>query len=244
MKPPRHPTRLRRMLDARVNELVARRPPLAASLCQNLAGGCMYLRSLMGPVEWLYLVHDEPELIHDCMETWLELADAVSREHQKHLTPDELFISEDLCYNKGPLISPDMVREYFFPYYKQLIANIKARQIDRDRRLFIQIDTDGRAESVIDLYLEMGMDYMSPFEVASGSDVVEIGRRYPGLLLRGGFDKRILAAGADAIDSEIDRIMPIMKRRGGYIPTCDHGVPEEVAFLDYLHFRKRLQEFA
>jgi hypothetical protein len=39
MKPPRHPTRLRRLLDARVKALRARRPPLAASLCQNAAGG-------------------------------------------------------------------------------------------------------------------------------------------------------------------------------------------------------------
>jgi hypothetical protein len=35
-----------------------------------------------------------------------------------------------------------------------------------------------------------------------------------------------------------------MKKRGGYIPTCDHGVPAEVSFENYIHFRKRLQEFA
>ena len=36
----------------------------------------------------------------------------------------------------------------------------------------------------------------------------------------------------------------VMKEQGGYIPTCDHGVPEEVEFEDYLHFRKRLLEYA
>ncbi len=35
-----------------------------------------------------------------------------------------------------------------------------------------------------------------------------------------------------------------MKKRGGYIPQCDHGVPAEVSFGDYAHFRKRLQEYA
>jgi hypothetical protein len=93
------------------------------------------------------------------------------------------------------------------------------------------------------MYQKIGMDYMSPFEAASGCDVVEVGRKYPELLIRGGFDKRILAAGKDAIDREVDRIMPVMKRRGGYIPTCDHGVPEEVDFFDYMHFRKRMSEF-
>ena len=37
----------------------------------------------------------------------------------------------------------------------------------------------------------------------------------------------------------------VYAREGGiYIPTCDHGVPEEVEFEDYLHFRRRLLEFA
>ena len=136
-----------------------------------------------------------------------------------------------------------MVREYFFPYYQQLISNAKARQLDKNRKLFIQIDTDGKASSVIDLYKEIGMDYMSPFEVASGSDVVEIRKQYPDLLMLGGFDKRILAESKDAIDKEIDRIMPFMKKHGGYIPTCDHLVPTEVSFENYLHYRNRMLEF-
>ena len=212
-------------------------------ICQRLAGGCMYLRSLMGPLEWLYMIHDEPELINDCMETWFHLADKFLEKYQQHITYDELFISEDICYNSGPLISPDMVREYFFPYYQQLISNAKARQLDKNRKLFIQIDTDGKASSVIDLYKEIGMDYMSPFEVASGSDVVEIRKQYPDLLMLGGFDKRILAESKDAIDKEIDRIMPFMKKHGGYIPTCDHLVPTEVSFENYLHYRNRMSEF-
>ena len=97
---------------------------------------------------------------------------------------------------------------------------------------------------MIDLYLEIGMDYMSPFEVAAGSDVVAIRRRYPGLLMRGGFDKRILSDGVEAIDREVDRIMPFMKAQGGFIPSCDHAVPEETPFENYLHYRRRMLEFA
>ena len=211
---------------------------------QYMVGGYMYLRSLMGPEELLYKFYDEPELIHDCMKTWFELADKMTSMYQKEVTIDELFIGEDICYNHGPLISPDMIREFLFPYYQQLITNIKSRQIDSGRHLFFQVDTDGYSIPVIDLYKEIGMDFMSPFEVASGCDVVEIGRQYPDLLMSGGFDKRIISLGNDAIDREVDRIMPVMKKRGGYIPTCDHGVPEEVSFDNYMHFRKRMLEFS
>jgi uroporphyrinogen decarboxylase len=85
---------------------------------------------------------------------------------------------------------------------------------------------------------------MSPFEVASGCDVVEVGRQYPDLVISGGVDKRELAKGRAAIDRLVDRIFPAMHARGGYIPTCDHGVPAEVLYQDYLYYRKRCLEFA
>jgi uroporphyrinogen decarboxylase len=86
------------------------------------------------------------------------------------------------------------------------------------------------------------MDCMLPFEVASNCDVVEIGWQYPDLVMSGGIDKRVLAEGKDAIDRMVDRIIPTMRARGGYIPTCDHGVPEEVTLENYTHYRKRMLE--
>ena len=213
-------------------------------MMQRVVGGYMYLRSLMGPGDVLYVFYDDPDLIHDCMQTWFRLADAIIARHQERVTLDQLFFGEDICYNHGPLISPDMMREFLFPYYRQLLDNIRGRQIDRDRHLFFHIDTDGFADPVIPVYRELGMDVMSPFEVASGCDVVEIGRRHPELVMSGGVDKRILAEGPDAIDRMVDRIFPVMRERGGYIPTCDHGVPEEVSYANYRHYRKRCLEFA
>jgi uroporphyrinogen decarboxylase len=136
-----------------------------------------------------------------------------------------------------------MMTEFLLPYYQQLLANIQARQIDRSRHLYVQVDTDGYAVPAIPIYRDaIGMDVMSPFEVASGCDVVEIGRRYPDLAILGGIDKRILAAGRAAIDAELERILPVMRARGGYIPTSDHGVPAEVPYEDYLYYRRRCVE--
>ena len=68
------------------------------------------------------------------------------------------------------------------------------------------------------------------------------GYMYPKLILFGGIDKRILAQSKSAIDREVERILPVMREQGGYIPTCDHGVPEEVSCQNYLHYRKRCVE--
>ncbi len=212
-------------------------------ICQNLIGGYMYLRSLVGPADLLYLFHDQPELIHAMMRTWLVLADAVTARHQEQVTLDEVFLAEDICYNHGPLISPDMMREFLIPYYQQYLAGVKARQIDRQRHLYVQVDTDGDCRPTIPVYQDgIGMDVMSPFEVASGCDVVAIGRQYPQLVMRGGIDKRVMAAGRAAIDAYLERVLPAMRARGGYIPCCDHGVPPEVPYQDYLHYRRRCVE--
>ena len=42
---------------------------------QNIIGGYMFLRSLMGPEDIMYVFYDKPDLVHDCMQTWLKLAD-------------------------------------------------------------------------------------------------------------------------------------------------------------------------
>lgn len=210
---------------------------------QNVIGGYMYLRSLIGPETLLYAFYDMPDLVHDCMRTWFELADTVVARHQQAVTIDELFFGEDICYNHGSLISPEMMRVFILPYYQQLIANLKARQLDRSRHLYVQIDTDGFADPVIPIYREgIGMDVMSPFEVASGCDVLATRRQYPDLVMTGGIDKRVLAQTPREIDRMVERILPPMREQGGYIPTCDHGVPSEVSYANYLHYRRRCLE--
>ena len=216
---------------------------LGLVISQSMVGGYMYLRSLIGPVNLLYAFYDMPDLIHDCMRTWFEVVDAVIARHQQYVTLDEMRLDEDITYNHGPLISPEMIKEFIFPYYQQLVTNMKARQLDPARHLFVGLDTDGYAPSVIGLYTEaIGLDFAAPFEVASDCDVVAIGRQYPDLVMSGGIDKRVLAKSTDAIDRHVEAIIPTMRRRGGYCPTCDHGVPEEVSLANYKHYRKRCLE--
>lgn len=232
------PERWQQVEDATADLAEARRNGMW--MVQDIIGGYMYLRALVGPVEICYMFVDNPDLVHRMMRRWLDLSDAVSARLQEHVEFDELFLAEDICYNHGLLISPDMVREFIFPYYRQLKENMEARQ---KRRLFFHIDTDGNVAEALDLYRnEVGMNVMSPFEIAAGNDVLEIAREHPDLVMFGGIDKRVLAAGPEAIDEYLDRLMPLMVERGGYIPTCDHGVPHNVSFESYMHYRKRIME--
>jgi uroporphyrinogen-III decarboxylase len=208
-------------------------------LTQRLIGAYMYLRALIGPQPLLYMIHDQPEVIRAAMQGWLDLMDAALTRVQAEVELDEVFIAEDICYNHGLLISPASVREFLLPYYRQLLANARARQT---RKLHFQVDTDGDCRPAIPIYREVGMTAMSPFEVAAGCDVVAIAKQHPDLVIMGGIDKRVLAAGKDAIESELQRIIPFMLDRGGYYPMCDHGVPDDVSLENYLYYRRRLCE--
>lgn len=206
---------------------------------QGAIGGYMYLRALMGPEDLLIAFCEQPALIHAMMRRWADLVDAGLQRIQARIELDEFAIAEDICYLKGLLISPAMVREFLLPYYREVVGNARRRQ---PRPLYFNVDTDGFADMAAPLYLEAGMDIMDPWEVASGCDVVRAGRQWPRLVITGGIDKRILAAGKDAIDRHLAYIIPPMRERGGYIPTCDHGVPDDVSLANYLHYRRRIIE--
>jgi len=61
-------------------------------------------------------------------------------------------------------------------------------------------------------------------------------------ILVGGLDKRELAKGKAAIDAELEAKLPVVFKRGGYIPTMDHRVPPEVSWPDFLYYLRRTQE--
>jgi len=198
-------------------------------------GAYMYLRSLLGPEGVLLAFYDDPALVRDMMESWLRLLRTCLLRVQRKVPFFKFLVGEDISYKNGPLISPAMMREFLFPYYEQLIGSLRAAQAEP---MHAEVDTDGNVDALIPLYTSIGFDTFRPFEVAAGCDVLRHAREHPRLVMSGGIDKRVLAAGPDAIEAEVRRIIPAMARRGGYIPTCDHTVPSNVSLQSYLFYRR------
>ncbi len=198
-------------------------------------GGYMYLRAMLGPEKTCLALYDTPEMVHDMMRTWLHLAKTCLLKVQKKVPFFKFLIGEDISYKNGLLISPAMCEEYLFPYYRALIESLRNGQKEF---MHAEVDTDGFVKEVIPLYMKVGFNVMRPFEAAAGNDVVEYAKQYPGLVMSGGIDKRILASTKEAIKAEVERIIPFMAKRGGYIPTCDHTVPSNVPYENYLYYRQ------
>jgi len=79
-----------------------------------------------------------------------------------------------------------------------------------------------------------------PVEVAAHNDLVEY-RRLHGRKMAyiGGVDKRAMAKGGSAIRRELARLEPVIFG-GGYIPGCDHGVPSDISWPDFLDYCRLL----
>jgi uroporphyrinogen decarboxylase len=58
---------------------------------------------------------------------------------------------------------------------------------------------------------------------------------------RGGVDKRAIAKGGAAIRAELERLQPAIAA-GGFIPSCDHGVPNDVSWPNFVEYAKLLAQ--
>jgi uroporphyrinogen decarboxylase len=195
------------------------------------------LRWLLGDEDCLRAFYDAPDLVHDIMDHMTDVYLAVfAKVAAAGVRVDVIHIWEDMCGRQGPLISPAHFDVFMAPCYRRLRAFAGAHGIP-----LISVDTDGRPDLIIPPMMRAGVNYMFPFEVAAGCDVNDLGRRFPGLAMMGGIDKRALAAGRAAIDGELERIRPAVER-GRYVPDLDHLVPDDVPWPNFAYYAARLKD--
>jgi uroporphyrinogen decarboxylase len=177
-------------------------------------------------------------MIHDMLDTLTDLWLCLWEEMLALFQPDSVTFWEDMCYRAGPLISPKMFRLFLLPRYQRLTAFGRSHGI----RHFL-VDSDGDMRKLIPLWIEGGITGVYPFEVQAGMNVEEIGQTYPDLVVLGGIDKREVVKGPAAIDAELERRLPSLLQRGGFIPTLDHHVTSEVSWEDYVYYRRKVAEY-
>jgi len=92
----------------------------------------------------------------------------------------------------------------------------------------------------VPVWLDAGINQADPMEVAAGNDIVAMRERFGRrLAYAGGIDKRAIAAGGDTLATEIARVRPVL-RDGGYVPSCDHGVPPDISWANFQAYCRML----
>jgi hypothetical protein len=221
--------------DKLKNEYSVRDYPLGI----NIVGVFGWPRNLMGDERLMFAFYDDPELVHEMMSHWLEYYKMYVSNVCSDVVPDFAYIWEDMCYKNGPLISPQIFKEFMSPYLRALIDFIKTWGIK-----VIMVDTDGDMRKLIEPFLSCGVNAFLPFEVQSGMDVVEIRKAYgKSFAIIGGLDKRVLTEDEGAIRKELDAKLPYMLSQGGYIPGLDHSCPPNVSWKMFRYYIDLVREY-
>jgi hypothetical protein len=214
----------------------------AAARAKRLAGrGWMTSFEIPGPFwqlrEWLgfeqlcTLFYDDLPFVRQMLGFWSEFVARVLERAFSSFVPDEVHLSEDMAFKGFSMISPAMTREHLLPVWTRWGKLIR----DAGCPIYA-MDSDGFVGELIPLWIEAGITVCDPLEVAAGNDIVDLrGRFGRRMAFRGGVDKRAMAEGGAAIDAEVDRVRPVIDA-GGYIPGCDHGVPSDVSWPDYVRY--------
>jgi uroporphyrinogen decarboxylase len=67
-------------------------------------------------------------------------------------------------------------------------------------------------------------------EVKAGMDPLEMKKRFGGSLVLHGGINAVLWKDLDAVTAEMERLVPVLKKDGGYIFAADHSIPNDVSF--------------
>ncbi len=230
---PRDPRRFPPDFEERCARLRDRDYPLTL----HFNGPFWQLREFCGMEGLCMMMLEAPDLVREMMRFWMEFCAAVMEPILDRVTPDMLHFSEDMAFKEKPMIGPEMTEEFCAPCYRRWIGQAEAAGVP-----VRSIDSDGRIDMLVPVYLGCGVNCVDPMEVAAGNDINEFRRQFGRrMAYRGGVDKRAIAAGGEVLRAELDRIRPVVED-GGYIPGCDHGVPPDISWANFQDYAMQLAE--
>ncbi len=219
---------------AALGERLARRDHVIA---WSIHGPFWQLREWCGFEGLCMLLVDDPAFVRDMAEFWTAFVLRLLERAFRYVVPDEIHLSEDMAFKAHSMISPAMAREFLMPSYVAWHEALRRAGVP-----IYAMDSDGYVGELIPLWIEAGIDVCDPMEVAAHNDLVAYRREYGhDIAFRGGVDKRAMARGGDALKAEIDRIAPVVAD-GGYVPGCDHGVPSDVSWGNYVETTRLLAQ--
>jgi len=209
-----------------------------ALIVAGIPGGFDTPRQLMGEAGACLAYYDQPELMHDILNTIGETAERVLDRVSREVQIDQLSVHEDLAGKSGALVGPRQINEFIRPYYRRIWDMLSSR----GTRIFQQ-DSDGNVNAVIPAFLDAGLTCIFPMEPAAGMDVVALRKQYGHrLAMLGGIDKHVLRKDKAAILAELEyKLQPLM-RQGGMVFGLDHRIPNGTPLENYRYYVRTARE--
>jgi len=197
-------------------------------------------RNYMGLENISYAMYDDMSLVEEMIEWQTYLSyEMIKRVFAAEIALDWVWLWEDMCFNKGSLVSPGFVKKYMAPRYRKIVDLLRSNGVKA-----LILDSDGNTEELLPIWIDCGINAHYPFEIASGMDPIRLRKKYgKNLIIIGGVDKRALARGRYEIDQEVEKVR-VLIREGGYLVNCDHHIPPDVAYENIKYFLNEVHKLS
>ncbi len=179
----------------------------------SVSGPFQRMEALMGFENCLCDIAMEPEATYDFMCAVAEYNMEMVKAAKKYLNIDIFDLADDIATEQSLFISPDCYRKLIKPNHK------KVYDLCRNEGLIIEQHTCGKADVLIDDYVELGIDVWQ--SVQPTNDIEGILQKYGSrIALVGGFDSTGIAARTtdeQVLLDEIHRCFDCYGKYDGYV---------------------------
>lgn len=203
----------------------------------SFPGPFWQLRDWCGFENLCMMMVEKPDFVMEMAVFWKDFVLEMMLRILGETGVDYVLISEDMAYKEKSMISPAMAEKFLFPAWSEWVDEIKRA----NEKVVMDIDSDGYIEELIPLWIKAGINCCCPVEIAAGNDLLSYRKKFGrSIAYRGGMDKRLIARGGPELEREMRRIIPPMLEDGGYIPSCDHGVPPDISWGNFVEYSRIL----
>ncbi len=189
--------------------------------------------------EVMYMLSDDPGLVHEIMEIQGEFAAGLVVQVLQEIEIDAAIFSETIAGNDGPLISPEMYEEFVLPHYEPVLEMLRRYGVKT-----IIIRTYANTRVLLPSIMKWDFDCLWACETnPEAMDYQDIRREFGReLRLIGGIDVDALRQDEETIHREVEERVPLLLNDGGFIPLADGRIRAEISFENYVAYRRILDE--
>jgi uroporphyrinogen decarboxylase len=194
-------------------------------------GGGIFERAwmLMGMENFSFCLADQPDLVEAVLQRVGRLyVDTMARAVQ-HEGVACIWLSDDVAHCGGLMVSPHILRQFVFPYYREVADLCRAHDL-----LFI-FHSDGNLWQVMDDLLDIGFQALHPVE-PKAMDIAAVKRYVAGrMCVIGNIDLgyTLTRGTAAEVEAEVRERIRALAPGGGYCLGSSNSITEYVPLDNY-----------
>lgn len=177
-----------------------------------------WLRGMENALTDFYLY---PEETHKLFRALTDFYKAIVVRAKKELDCDGIFFSDDIGTQNGPFFSHDIFREFFKPYYKEIVDTA------HENGLHVWLHSCGNIELFIPDLIEIGVDVLHPIQKYAMDEQKIAGRFGDRICIWAGFDvQQIIPYGTpDEVLREVAHLYEVYDRPDGrFLLTAGNAI--------------------